>query len=168
MMPTLTQLPAAISDAVAPLFGSLPAEVALERLVVETPGDDGLVPVVRATLGKPPLRDHPQAAALAAALWLYIDRLDESHRHSQSLDTPTGAYWHAILHRREGDFSNAHYWLRKADHHPAMAQVGDGYHAKKLVDLTDAAFFRGDAPQELIDMQRREWAALFAWCANAQ
>src|SRR4051812_40242009 len=51
-----------------------------------------------------------EAKGLLAGLWLYFDWLDESHRVSQSIDTPTGSFWHAIMHRREGDFSNSKYW----------------------------------------------------------
>src|SRR5688572_27783268 len=46
------------------------------------------------------------AAALLAGLWLWHDYLIESHHISQNLSTPTGSFWHAIMHRREGDFSN--------------------------------------------------------------
>ena len=42
--------------------------------------------------------------ALRAGIWLYVDDLDQSHRVSQTVHTPTGSYWHAIMHRREGDF----------------------------------------------------------------
>src|SRR5262245_21627515 len=51
--------------------------------------------------------------AMLAGLWLYHDWLDESHRISQSLDTPTGSFWHAIMHRRERDFSNSKYWYAR-------------------------------------------------------
>ena len=40
-----------------------------------------------------------EASGLLAGLWLYFDWLDESHRISQSIDTPTGSFWHESLHR---------------------------------------------------------------------
>lgn len=52
------------------------------------------------------VRDRDMANACRAGLWLYHNFLDESHAISQELDTPTGGYWHAILHRREPDFDN--------------------------------------------------------------
>ena len=65
-----------------------------------------------------PLKNRAMAEALCAALWLLHDYLDESHRISQSLDTLEGSYWHGIMHRREPDFGNAHYWMRRVPTHP--------------------------------------------------
>jgi hypothetical protein len=53
------------------------------------------------------VRDRDAAAACLAGLWLYHDFLDESHTISQGLHTPEGSYWHALMHRREPDFSNS-------------------------------------------------------------
>src|SRR5687768_10504407 len=59
------------------------------------------------------VRDRDMARACLAGLWLYHDFLDESHTLSQCIDTPSGSYWHAIMHRREGDFANSKYWFRR-------------------------------------------------------
>ena len=65
-----------------------------------------------------------QLTALRAGLFLLNDFLDESHSCSQSLEglgpLHTGDYWHAILHRREPDYSNSKYWFRHVGRHPAM------------------------------------------------
>src|SRR5690348_16418541 len=53
------------------------------------------------------IRSEDDAKAMLAGLWLWHDWLDESHRISQSLSSATGSFWHAIMHRREGDFSNS-------------------------------------------------------------
>ena len=105
------------------------------------------------------------AAPLMAGLWLYVDELDRSHVISQQIDDPTGWFWHGIMHRREGDFSNSHYWLRKTGNHPAMADIDD-YDAHGFVDEVEAAHRRGETPADLVDRQRREWLALFQWCAG--
>jgi hypothetical protein len=60
-----------------------------------------------------PLRSRDMALACLAGLWLRHGFLDESHRISQDLDSPTGSFWHGIVHRREGDFGNAKYWFRR-------------------------------------------------------
>ena len=52
-------------------------------------------------------------ASLRAGLLLWNDALDASHTLSQGIDNPTGAYWHGIMHRREGDLDNAGYWFRR-------------------------------------------------------
>jgi hypothetical protein len=64
------------------------------------------------------VRDREMARSCLAGLWLFHDFLDESHRISQGLHSREGSYWHGIMHRREGDFSNAKYWLRRVGAHP--------------------------------------------------
>ena len=39
---------------------------------------------------------------------------DAAHKIAQDIDTPTGAWIHAYLHRKEGDLANAGYWYRRA------------------------------------------------------
>jgi hypothetical protein len=63
--------------------------------------------------------DAHMAAACLAGLWLFWDFLDKSHALSQSIDNATGSFWHAIMHRREGDFSNSKYWFHRVGSHPA-------------------------------------------------
>ena len=53
-------------------------------------------------------------AALRAGLWLLADDLGRAHQICQNIPTPHGSAWHAIMHRREGDFSNSLYWFGKA------------------------------------------------------
>src|SRR5437868_1859455 len=58
-----------------------------------------------------PIVDEDMARACLAGCWLYHDFLDPSHELSQEIATPTGSYWHGLMHRREPDFSNAKYWF---------------------------------------------------------
>lgn len=67
--------------------------------------------------------DTDESKSLLAGLWLWHDYLDESHEICQAIETPSGSLWHAILHRREGDFSNAKYWYRRVGEHPALQAV---------------------------------------------
>lgn len=62
--------------------------------------------------------DRDMAACCVAGLWLWNNFLDESHALSQEIDTAEGSYWHGVMHRREGDFSNAKYWFRRVGRHP--------------------------------------------------
>ena len=39
---------------------------------------------------------------------------DAAHQIAQDIDDKTGAWIHAYLHRKEGDFANATYWYRRA------------------------------------------------------
>lgn len=62
--------------------------------------------------------------ALMAGLHLRNDSLDTSHRYAQQIEyDATGAYWHGIMHRMEGDFSNGKYWFKQAGKHPAMQEA---------------------------------------------
>src|SRR5947207_15523927 len=72
------------------------------------------------------VRNEADADAMLAGLWLWHDWLDESHTLSQSLVSATGSFWHAIMHRREGDFSNAKYWYARCRTHPALRVIAVG------------------------------------------
>src|SRR3954469_24071021 len=69
------------------------------------------------------IRNEDDAKAMLAGLWLWHDWLDESHVISQSLSSATGSFWHAIMHRREGDFSNSKYWYARCQDHPVLQQL---------------------------------------------
>jgi hypothetical protein len=130
--------------------------------------------------------DQQMANCCLSALWLYYNFLDRSHEISQSIATCEGSYWHAIMHRREGDYSNAKYWVRRVGQHPvyeALAQaaqspsIGATAHvASQLVrsrewdpcawvDLCQRAV---DGNRELVapcqQLQQIEWELLFAYC----
>lgn len=66
--------------------------------------------------------NHIASTALRAGMFLWHDYLDESHALAQSIEGEgadrLGDYWHAILHRREPDYSNAKYWFRQISPHP--------------------------------------------------
>src|SRR5690606_38969416 len=104
----LDALPGEVLAAVKPLLEKLPLDKAMAKLVVPAPPNDGeLIMAVEAAVTQPAISRRP---ALQAGLWLYIDELDRSHVVSQTIDDATGSYWHGIMHRREGDFGNSHYW----------------------------------------------------------
>lgn len=152
----LDSLPGEVREAVRPLFEALPIESAMPSLtpsLLAAPEHMALAEEAAKKLSNP---------ALLAGLWLYVDDLDRSHRISQSLTDATGSYWHAIMHRREGDFQNSKYWLHQVGRHPAMDRFG--YDALKFVD--EVALRHRENPSDLLDVQRREWRMLFAWCAE--
>lgn len=159
-MPPAPSLPAEYSKLLSPLFEALPLSQAMPQLVVTQPGSTDLV---ESLVRSPLIAARP---ALAAGLWLYVDQLDRSHTISQAIENPTGAFWHGIMHRREGDFWNSHYWFRQVGKHPAMKMIDD-YEAHQFIDDAEASHAKGQSPAKLLDMQRREWMTLFAWCANA-
>ena len=130
--------------------------------------------------------DEDMAACCIAGVWLLHDFLDESHTISQGIDTPTGSFWHGIIHRREGDFSNAKYWFRHAGNHPVFDTIGKHPHVGAslrdananfgethlrewtpftFVDLCQAvARGKSDAQELCLDIQQAEWESLFDYC----
>ncbi len=163
--PLLANLPAPIVRAIAPLLEALPLHQAMTQLVVTKP-DDSLISTVESITRDPAIGEQ---SALAAGLWLYIDQLDRSHTISQNLPgaDATGSFWHGIMHRREGDFSNGHYWFRRVGNHPAMLSIDADYDPHALIDQVEAAHCAGRADEGLIDLQRREWTGLLTWCATS-
>jgi len=133
------------------------------------------------------IADQNEAIACLAGLWLRHDFLDESHRISQSVETPSGSYWHALVHRREPDFSNAKYWFRRVGEHPIFPQLHEAarhlaqqanvgqpaqflmeqsaWDALRFVDLCEYAL--DDLPPIhtlCMNIQKCEWELLFDHC----
>ncbi|MSS71084.1 MAG: hypothetical protein EXS64_06320 [Candidatus Latescibacteria bacterium] len=63
------------------------------------------------------------ARAVQSGLYLWNDCLDASHKLSQKIETETGSYWHAVMHRREPDYSNSKHWWRRVGEHPLFPEV---------------------------------------------
>jgi hypothetical protein len=68
-----------------------------------------------------------EETALRAGLFQWHDFLDESHKLAQSIEgqgeDQVGDYWHAIMHRREPDYSNAKYWFRQFGNQPTYLEL---------------------------------------------
>ncbi len=144
------------------------------------------------------------ASAMLAALWLWHDGLDECHRIvQQSPDelhpsaaksnpremTQTLAFWHAIMHRREGDFSNSKYWYARCADHPVLQSMAshaneilhplpadksllkitrNGWDPNAFVDLTEQVHHQPSDSRyhAAVSLQKIEWRALFDYCTR--
>jgi hypothetical protein len=140
--------------------------------------------------------DSDMAHCCQAGLWLLHDFLDESHSISQGIGTSSGSYWHGIMHRREGDCSNAKYWFRRVGRHAvfdALAQraaelvairtSGEGDSPILLRGLSKIGTVPGGGdwdPYAFVDLcqsaacdelsravQQAEWELLFDYCYRA-
>ena len=113
--------------------------------------------------------DHLEVSdAVKAGLHMLNDDLPKAHELAQAHEgDKTHDYWHAIVHRREGDFDNAKYWLGQVRRHPVMTRVHDGGPAaalgfiEKCRDATD-----GDRAK-LESIQRRELLGLLEYALGA-
>jgi hypothetical protein len=123
------------------------------------------------------LDEQRRDAALAVAL-LWHDDLDGAHRLCQAHEGhQDNDYVHALLHRREGDFTNAKYWFREVGNHPVYAAVaqaavaagqgglvdGGAWRPAAMVDACAAALGRDAAKRTvLMQVQAAEFRALAA------
>lgn len=88
---------------------------ALPELAPSSPtGSRGIVDAVRGASVDTNVR---------AGLLLMHDFLEESHTLAQKSGGRDGDYWHAIMHRREPDPSNAKYWFRRVGDHPVFDEL---------------------------------------------
>jgi len=120
---------------------------------------------------------------LHAGLWVLADDLERAHRICQEINTPHGAAWHAVVHRREGDFWNSKFWWRRAgcvkfeglaatlraqlkNAPPELAawSHGERYDAAGFVDLVEQYAREPEMQEPLLAIQRLEWASLFQEC----
>ena len=169
------------------------ADHAHESLVPKTPGTleakSLLDTTSPASLLAKPLANPEYADLLLSALYLWHDYLDASHKISQAISSSTGSFWHAVMHRREGDFSNSKYWYARCADHPVMAIISaqanpvlnplpvdksilkltmNGWNPAAFVDLAESVTDSPNDPRQkiAISLQKLEWRLLFDYTAR--
>lgn len=148
-----------LSKSWAELFSQLPVHRAMPTLMPKaTQVAEHLERVADAATA---IRCKP----IEALLWLYVDDLEASHRVSQDLHDATGAYLHAMMHRREGDFWNSNQWYAAAGEHPVIAAIQVTHPAFTPVEFVDQVrqVSPYDSP-ELLNLQRLEWLEMMLYC----
>jgi hypothetical protein len=118
---------------------------------------------------------RPAEFALVRGGLLYaLDAIHEAHVYFQDNTGDLAAYWHGMMHRREGDFDNARYWFRRAGTQPffATAHSAAAAHSADMARQSnwDPYLFTGECEQakfgaenvaELLALQRVEFDAAF-------
>jgi hypothetical protein len=171
MPSTYAELLGRLGDAAPALFPTQPRDAALSQEILGAdlfPGKSG-----------------QEVEICRAGLLLLNDDLDAAHPIVQNIETPTGSFWHAIIHRREGDFSNARYWWHRTGSHPVFEEIGDlvlhrvadfpfldeirnsqGWDPIAFTDFCQKAKQNGTDLNRLEDVQRLEMKVLLEWCAS--
>lgn len=147
----------------------IPTETLLceERDRIRT-GDDAAI------AGDQPILHAPAFALVRGGLHYAIDAIHEAHVFFQDAVGDLAAYWHGMMHRREGDFDNARYWFRRAGTQPffARAHSASAVHSADMARQSswDPYLFTGACEQakfgaenvaELLALQRVEFDAAF-------
>ncbi len=134
------------------------------------------------------ISDRMMAEGCRSALWLYHDFLVTSHTISQQITTPTGSYWHGIMHRREPDYPNGKHWFGRVGDHDIYPELRDeaatiasgtdnlpdeaaylmsqsSWDPFAFIDLCEGANVGGVPAGDLCrGIQQREWELLFDYC----
>ena len=145
------EIPEVVFELCPELFEAVPLDSAMNDLVV-TRTNFGVAQKVGEAQCLIEVAKNP---LVVAGLWLYADDLEASHSVSQNLSSAAGSWWHAIMHRREGDFGNSRYWYRQARNHDMISLLG--YAPDEIVGLAERADPAGVAKQ------KEEWLLLMEW-----
>jgi hypothetical protein len=97
-----------------PLYPRSPWRPEISRQVIDS-NDEAL-------FGRP-TSGSSLAEAVRAGLLVWNDDLPAAHAIAQGIETATGSFWHAIIHRREGDDSNSAYWWQQTGEHSAFLRI---------------------------------------------
>lgn len=116
-----------------------------------------------AVVGEKIVNDE-MADCCLSGLWLLYNHLHRSHDISQSIETAEGSWWHAIMHRTEGDFSNSKYWYRRVGEHELFAEIEADFDPYAFVDRCQQEYRSGELSQTTQQIAFAEWQALFRYC----
>jgi hypothetical protein len=93
-----------------------PAPPGLPAPVRPSRGEADTAQMIQATNWHQILNIRDDTLVRAGALWLY-GFLHEAHEVVQENRSAEGSYWHGLVHRSEGDFSNSLYWFGRVGRH---------------------------------------------------
>ncbi len=155
----------------------------LQKLIPSEPINVDLLTRLRAmddaTLAGGLTIGQPQTFALIrGGLFYVLDSIHEAHTIFQETKGDLGAYWHGMIHRREGDFDNARYWFRRAGTLPffdtlhraasetsaLMARQSNWDPYLFTGECEQSRFGEDEGLKDLLTLQRVEFDGLFEYC----
>ena len=155
-------------------------ERTLDDPLPKEPTDYELVIRLRETddarlFGPVALQPAAPVGLVRAGLFYYHNALDDSHKQAALDEGDLAAYWHGMVHRREGDFENARYWMRRAGEQPVFQEMqgraSDGAPHMGRQSNWDPFLFihlceqyrygETDYKKEIGHLQRTEFAVMF-------
>jgi len=92
------------------------------------------------------------SAIRAGALWLH-GFIDDAHKIAQSDESAEGSYWHALVHRSEGDFDNSLYWFGRVGSHAIFPKLRE-----EVARLRESAVGGSDAKTLDSLLSGRNWS----------
>ena len=109
-----------------------------------------------------------------AALHLLNDDLDSAHNLVQKEEgNQTADYLHMLVHRREGDWFNTGYWVRRVGTHPiyatlsaAMASASPWDPSNMVALCRQASQSKTDSAEEIARLSAWENAEAVGWCVR--
>ena len=112
-------------------------------------------------------KDSSLGDTVKIGLLLWNDALDDAHTMLQDINTQTGSYWHAIMHRREPDYSNAKYWFDRVGSHPIFPTL-----RKRVLDSLKAGSCQSNQLANFAEASKEtdSWNArqFVDWCQAAE
>jgi hypothetical protein len=153
----------------------------IARILNLAGGGQRLMPLVKTRSTEAAFHIESLPGSVMSGLYLYCGCWDAAHSAADSVEDPTGYFWHAIVHRQEPDPGNAGYWFRKTSEHPIFPQLATeasyiGFHGARqwdpyaFVEFCETARQRPGSTEEqvAIQVQLVEWQLLFDYCARGQ
>jgi len=143
---------------------AMPSDVR-ERLISRSQPVPLLAPTVYAAELTATIDASDESDLVKAALHVLNDDIDRAHVIAQqNEDDSTADYWHAIIHRREGDYSNAKYWFGRVGNHPVILEIhGSTTAANAFVDRCRSVGGGRD-----VDVEAIQWREMLALLAHSE
>ena len=153
-----------LSIQIPPVIENLIGQPALEKYGNGIPNSDQRNQIEKLTLTDlfpHGVSNQSMARCCLAGLWILHNFLDESHSISQQIHSAEGSFWHAIMHRLEGDFSNSKYWYRQVGQHPVFQEIADElpseWNPSEFVDRCQRELRQGRLSDDTRRIVLQEW-----------